>query len=114
MTETGKDLRNFWLRFSLYFVEPSWSENDPLNSLAFHRWLPDGKQDGLKIPVSSPGAGLEIWCERLGVVDESGFLRYDPSKQEVDTTSLPYAGKRWSIPGRFSGGCSFRVLDNKI
>jgi len=81
-------LGSFWLRFGRLLEDFTWSHTYPeAGSIAFHRWLPDSENDALVLPIEWRGT-LNVWFERCGYVDESGFVRFDRKRREVDQASL--------------------------
>ena len=58
----------------------------------FHRWLPNGRDSAIKIEFKDEDAFAYLWFERRGFVDESGFIRYNHEKSEVDDAVIPRQG----------------------
>lgn len=65
-------LRNF--KFDSFF-----DPNGPL----FHRWIPNGKNDAIDVPVKNKKNRITIWFDRHGYID-GGWVKYDRSKSEID------------------------------
>jgi len=55
----------------------------------FHRWLPNGEQDSVSISCPEENAIVRLWSERRGYVDESGFIKYEHKRKEVDDSIIP-------------------------
>jgi len=60
--------------------------SDP-NGALFHRWLPDGKDDAIDIPIDHKRNKIKIWFERHGYIKE-GWVKFDRSKSEIDPTIM--------------------------
>lgn len=65
----------------------------------FNRWLPDGVNDAISVPVNHATNKLYIWFERRGYV-ENGFIRYDHQRSEIDPTIMARQGKLEAGPLR--------------
>lgn len=68
-----------------YDVDSVFRRSGPL----FHRWLPNGRDDALKVELTDEKAYVLLWFERRGYVDDSGFIKYEHKKKEVDDTIIP-------------------------
>jgi hypothetical protein len=62
----------------------------------FHRWLPDGQRDAIKLNTGHPSATIRVWFERFGVTinrasetEEVVFVR---DKREVDPAAMDRQG----------------------
>lgn len=55
----------------------------------FHRWLPNGEQDALVLDQPENNLSIGIWFERRGYVDDSGFIKHDHKRKEVDDSVVP-------------------------
>lgn len=55
----------------------------------FHRWLPNGEMDALSINYPDPQTTVRLWFERRGYVDESGFIKHEHKRKEVDDSIIP-------------------------
>lgn len=63
------------------------------NGVLFHRWLPNGKKNAIKLPVKDSRNSIEIWFNRRGYVDKSGFIRFDRKQKKVDPATMKLQGK---------------------
>jgi hypothetical protein len=73
----------FHLKFLIWLEDFLMSGFEPeAGCVAFHRWLPNGENDALVLPIQWRG-GLKIWFDRLGYPDEHGFIRYDRKRREL-------------------------------
>jgi len=54
----------------------------------FHRWVPDGPADGIKLDVGDPQATLTLWFERRGYVDKGSI-------KSTRTIALSSTGRSW-------------------
>lgn len=51
----------------------------------FHRWLPDGPDDALKVPTGHPGTTIRYWFERLGFSNPGeDRIYFARNRREVD------------------------------
>jgi hypothetical protein len=57
----------------------------------FHKWLPNGRDDAVVVPVTDARNSLELWFERRGYVQDA-FIRYDAGRFEVDTDVMRRQG----------------------
>ena len=58
----------------------------------FTRWLPDGRNDAVSIPVPDSRCQLRVWFERRGST-EGGFIRFSASKREFDPAVMAHQGR---------------------
>jgi hypothetical protein len=59
------------------------------NGPVFHRWLPNGEQDALSLNYPDTHTTVRLWFERRGYVDESGFIKHEHKRKEVDDSIIP-------------------------
>ena len=62
------------------------------HGLLFHRWLPDGREDAISIPVRDERNSLQIWFDRKGYIDKN-FIKFDAHRSEVNDTTMARQGK---------------------
>lgn len=65
--------------------------------LAFHRWLPDGEKDAIILDTHYPEGQLKLWFKRFGRT-ESGMIRFDVKRKEVDPKVMSQQGSLESGP----------------
>jgi hypothetical protein len=59
----------------------------------FNRWLPDGRADGVRLPVADARNEIKVWFERRCYVQD-GFLRYDAARRnEFDLSVMRSQGR---------------------
>lgn len=79
------------LRFRLGFdlKDHSLAGPVPRQGPLFHRWLPNGKKDAIRLATNKdePQAELRVWFERRGSV-QGGFIEYDPKARGVDRSIM--------------------------
>jgi hypothetical protein len=63
------------------------------NGVLFHQWLPNGRKNLIKLPVRDSRNSIEIWFNRRGYVDKSGFIRFDRKQKKVDIGAMKRQGK---------------------
>jgi len=66
-------------------------------NLLFHRWLPNGQEDSIKLETRYPKTELKIWFERFGTVRNNEIV-FDRVKQEVDPNIMNKNGILYSGP----------------
>ena len=71
------------LRFSVHLERHEMPEFYRPKGPLFHRWLPDGLNDAISVPMRDKRNRLCVWIERRGFVD-GGFIRFDSGRAEVD------------------------------
>ncbi|HEY6073823.1 MAG TPA: hypothetical protein VIV15_10620 [Anaerolineales bacterium] len=73
----------FQLKFAVLLEDVLLSHFEPeAGCVAFHRWLPNGEQDSLSLPLQWRGE-LKVWFERYGYPNELGFIQYDRARREL-------------------------------
>lgn len=72
------------LTFHVFLEDNSLGENLMTSGPIFHRWLPNGQEDAIQLPITDPGAELKVWFERRGYV-EDGWIKFDCNRKEVDS-----------------------------
>ncbi len=77
---------NFGVSLEAYF-SPFTDYHGPI----FHRWLPNGPDDAIELPVTDQDALLRVWFERRGY-KEQGFIRYSRERKEVDPADMERQG----------------------
>ena len=85
------------IKFGLWIQDYEMDEPSKLDGPVFTRWLPDGENDALKVTIDRYSAEVYLWFERHGFIDDSGFIRYEHKRFEIDPNVLPrqekvYAG----------------------
>ena len=70
-------------RYSLKSGDPTLPWKGPL----FHRWLPDGEKDAIRLETGDQAAKLNVWFERWGVV-ENNRIRFDLQHQKLDAGTI--------------------------
>lgn len=69
-----------------------WLETGPWQAgIAFHRWLPDGEKDALRLKTEEPGAQVLVWCERFGKM-EGQMIRFEHRVTSFDSATIPKQG----------------------
>lgn len=97
------------IRFGIHLE--NFSVNEFLRTgVLFHRWLPDGANDAITVPVNHMANTLKIWFERNGYI-ENGFIRYDFQRSEVDPSVMTRQGKLEAGPLR--GEASFTDISDE-
>jgi hypothetical protein len=86
-------MTTLFIKFIVRLEDQSISQSSlaPRFGPLFHRWLPDGKKNALKLSTTDPKANLMIWFERRGYVDDS-FIRFDYNRKEVDPKIMEEQG----------------------
>jgi hypothetical protein len=71
------------LKFAMRLEDISQPEMSRNYGPKFHRWLPDGETDSIKLDVGHPDITLEVWHERRGFL-LSNEITFDYQRFEVD------------------------------
>ena len=80
------------------------------SGVIFNKWLPDGANDAINVPVNHATNKLQIWFERRGYLENS-FIRYDHQRSEVDPAVMTRQGKLEAGPLR--GEAVFTSVSNE-
>lgn len=70
---------------------------DDGQGVIFHRWLPDGKNNSIKLNVTLRNANAKVWFERCGYTDDK-FIRYNREFRKVDPQIMARQGCLFSGP----------------
>lgn len=81
----GKILLDFVVQLQNDDLPYPLNHNGPL----FHKWLPDGENDAVVLDTGEPTAELKVSFKRFGFIDDSGYVRYDRNRSEIDPTVIP-------------------------
>src|ERR1700730_6620666 len=54
----------------------------------FHRWLPDGEVDAIRLTTDEEAATLRVWFNRFGRM-EHGFIRFALNERNFDPAVIP-------------------------
>lgn len=76
-----------FLKFAINLEDSGVDEFIRPHGPLFHRWLPNGKADELRIQTSDSKNWVTVWFERRGFLDDS-FIRYDHRRTEVDEDAM--------------------------
>jgi hypothetical protein len=72
------------------------------SGMAFHRWLPDGRQDTIELATGHAGSTLEVWFKRWGWVEEGDDklpqVHYAINREDVTDFALGLQGRLSSGP----------------
>ncbi len=75
----------FGLHLRNYNVDSRYSYEGPL----FHKWLPDARNDAIKLDTGDHKIALEVWFERRGFSNkEHGLIEFDLNRKEVDPNAM--------------------------
>jgi hypothetical protein len=85
------------LRFAVYLENPGFPFGRSPHGALFHRWLPNGREDAVSVPVADTRNKIDVWFERKGRVADS-FLHYDSERAEVDVAIMRRQGYLHSGP----------------
>jgi len=77
------------INFGLWIKDHDIDDHYKLEGPVFRRWSPDGENDALKFSVLDDSVDIFLWFERHGYIDDSGFIRYEHKKFEIDPEVLP-------------------------
>ena len=67
----------------------------------FHRWLPDGRRDAVRVPGFEQGTTVHFWFERYGRL-EGSMIMFDGRHRDVDPAVMDRQGKLEAGPLFFS------------
>lgn len=86
-------MTTLFIKFIVILEDYSLSQSSPAPRFGplFHRWLPDGKKNAVKLSTADPKANLKIWFERRGYIDDS-FIKFDYNRKEVDPKIMEEQG----------------------
>jgi len=86
-------MTTLFIKFIVILEDHSLSQSSlaPHFGPLFHRWLPDGKKNALKLSTTDPKANLKIWFDRRGYFDDS-FIKFDYNRKEVDPKIMEEQG----------------------
>ena len=65
--------------------------------MIFHRWLPNGEKDAVKLNTNDPNINLKVWFERCGFT-KGAFIQYNEKHREVDSKIMTSQGCLYSGP----------------
>lgn len=86
------------VQLALDLVEPGSQWRGWMDGLAFHRWLPDGLRDVVRIDLGDRRQ-LQLWLDRTGYVRD-GFIEFDRVLRDVDATLVSQQGLLFANPLR--------------
>jgi hypothetical protein len=98
------------ISFTVHFENEGVDEIIRPRGPLFHRWLPNGRQDAITIPVKDSRDHLELWFERRGYVDNR-FIQYDRKRSEVDLNVMRQQAKLEA--GQLWGEATFVHVTNE-
>jgi hypothetical protein len=74
------------LSFAVGLHDHAINKFGPIHGPLFHRWLPNGKADAIRLSSDIPNSELQIWFERRGIVQrgKDTLVKYDYDGQAVE------------------------------
>jgi hypothetical protein len=86
------DTRKIYIAFELPME--TIDENGRINSHGpvFHRWLPDGRNDAIRVEGLDGDSAVELWFERQGSATD-GIIQFKAGTKEFDNTILDSHGR---------------------
>jgi hypothetical protein len=88
-------MTDLFLKFTIILEDTEGSDLQKNYGPKFHRWLPDGKKDCIKIDTGHPDIDLEVWHERSGFVGStfnSDVIRFDYKRTDIDPIIMAKQG----------------------
>jgi hypothetical protein len=73
-----------YISFTVPMVNYGINSLHPPQGPLFHRWLPNGREDAIDVPVKDARNRLQFWFERRGYSDNTNFIIYDKKREEID------------------------------
>ena len=77
------------IKFGLWIQDHDIDDFYKLNGPVFSRWLPNGEDDALKVVIDNYSSEVHLWFERHGYIDDSGFIKYEHKRLEIDSSVIP-------------------------
>ena len=78
----------------------------------FHRWLPDGQSDALRLTTTDPAVMLSVWLERRGFMALGNMIHFDLKRREIEPTFIPQQGRLEA--GNLYGSLSIDVTQETL
>lgn len=74
-----------------------WNFESEHSGAIFHRWLPNGEKDAVKLISNDSKVNIRVWFERCGYTEDN-FIRYNEKRREVDPKIMTLQGCLYSGP----------------